>query len=137
MRWLATGLVIIVGLVLTVVAAFLLPPPSSGNGWRLDESRGRWGRPLVSDIEPTIVVYTADTSNEVGFGVTVFGSSSCPPELRDVRVGADGVRVEVNADLAFGACTADAAPHELALLIRRDRLPPLPFDVSVRHEGHG
>lgn len=134
MRWLAVGFAIIIGLALIIAAVFLLPPPASGNGWRLDEGGGRWGHPLVSDIEPTIVMYGAETSDEVGFGVTVYGSSSCPPELRGVQVGADGVRFEVNRDPVFGGCTADAAPHQFALLIRRDRLPSLPFDVSVRHE---
>jgi len=134
MRWLAVGFAIAVGLALIFVAAFLLPPPTSGIGWRLDESGGRWGRPLVSDLEPTIVMYAAETTDEIGFGVTVYGSSSCPPELRGVQVGADGVYVDVNRDPAFGGCSADAAQHEFALLIRRDQLSPLPFDVTVRHQ---
>lgn len=135
MRWLAVGLAILVGLTVMVVAAFVLPPPTSGNGWRLDESGGGWAhRPLVSDIEPTIVVYGAERSDEVGVRVTVYGSSSCQPELRGVRVGADGVRVKVDGDPGFGICTADAAPHEFALLIRRDKLPAGPFDVTVRHQ---
>lgn len=134
MRWLAVGLAIIVGLALIFVAAFLLPPPTSGTGWRLDESGGRWGRPLVSDIEPTIVMYAAETSDEIGLGVTVYGSSSCPPELRDVQVGADGVHIDVDGDPSFGSCSADAAPHDFPLLVRRDRLPAVPFDVTVRHQ---
>ncbi len=32
-------------------------------------------------------------------------------------------------------CTADLAPHQIGILIRRDVLPAAPFTVIVHHGG--
>lgn len=108
------------------------PPPNRGAGWHLDADAS-WP-PVEGDLVPTVVPYATDEDDEVGLGITVYGSSSCPPTLRDVRPGSTDVIVEVGHRLAFGGCTADAAPHGFGVLVERERLPALPFDVVVQQD---
>jgi hypothetical protein len=133
MRWLAAGIAIVLLIVVGVAAWLFLPPPTSGAGWRLGPTT--WHQ---RDTEPgqvaEVIVYAAG-AEEVGIGVTVFGSSSCPPKLRDVRIGSAEIEVDVRGDVHFGACTADAAPHSFGILVERQALPPLPFTVVVSHAG--
>jgi hypothetical protein len=119
-------------LVLVGVAAWsVLVPPSSGAGWRLDPD-AQWGQPLVPDnLSSSVVIYVADEST-VGLGITVYGSSSCPPRLRAVRVDGGLITVMASRDIAWilTGCTADAAPHPFGILVDRDRLAaPLTVDV--------
>jgi hypothetical protein len=133
MRWLAAGIAIVLLIVVGVAAWLFLPPPTSGAGWRLGPTT--WHERAAQPGEgPRVIVYAAG-SEEVGIGVTVFGSSSCPPELRDVRIGSAEIEVEVRGDFGFGECTADAAPHSFGILVERQALPPLPFTVVVSHAG--
>ena len=108
------------------------PPPNRGAGWHLD-AHASW-TPVEGDLVPTIVPYATDDDDEVGLGITVYGSSSCPPTLRDVRLGSADVIVEIGHRLAFGGCTADAAPHPFGVLVEREQLPPVPFDVVVQQD---
>jgi hypothetical protein len=132
MRMWAVAGAVLIGLALIGVGAFaLLVPPASGSGWRLDrisawESKGPEGG------EPTVTIY-GSTARTVGIGVTAFGSSSCPPELRGVEIGEDEIRVAVADPFPFGGCSADAAPHQFGIAVQRERLPDLPFSVVVRH----
>jgi hypothetical protein len=109
----------------------LLVPPTSGPGWRLDPD-ATWGMPAIPDgIRPSVVIYAA-TESELGFGLTVFGSSSCPPQLRSVVVGSGALRVDTWRGLAgFGGCTADAAAHAFGIVVERDRLGAPPISVIV------
>jgi hypothetical protein len=137
MRWAVAAAAIVVLMVLGIAAWVLLPPPTSGAGWRTDPGAS-WHEPLFEDpgAGSRVIVYPA-SEDEIGIGVTAFGSSSCPPRLRDVRVGSVGIEVEVSGDgdpLA-GACTADLAPHQIGIRVRRDVLPALPFSVVVHHAG--
>jgi len=137
MRWALAAAAIVVVVVLGVAAWLLLPPPTSGVGWRTDPEAS-WHEPPLGDPGNTsrVIAYPGN-EDEIGIGVTAFGSSSCPPRLRDVRVGSVAIEVEVSGDgdpLA-GACTADLAPHQIGILVRRDVLPALPFSVIVHHAG--
>ena len=131
MRWLAGGAAIIVLIVAGVAAWFFLPPPTNGAGWRLGPAT--WHEIESPDERSRVFVYRAG-AEEVGIGVTVFGSSSCPPRLRAVHVGSETVLVDVRRDfLLVGACTDDLATHKFGILVQRDSLPQLPFTVIVRH----
>ena len=136
MRWALAAAAIVVVVMLAVAAWLLLPPPTSGVGWRTDPE-ATWHEPRGDPGgRSRVIVYPAN-GDEIGIGVTAFGSSSCPPRLRDVRVGSVAIEVEVSGDgdpLA-GACTADLTPHQIGILIRRNLLPALPFIVIVRHAG--
>lgn len=137
MRWALAAAAIVVVVVLAVAAWLLLPPPTSGAGWRIDPMASWHEQPLDDPGDGSRVIAYPATDDEVGIGVTAFGSSSCPPRLRDVRVGSAAIEVEVSGDgdpLA-GMCTADLAPHQMGILVRRDALPALPFIVIVRHAG--
>jgi hypothetical protein len=133
MRWLAAGIAIVVLVVVGVAAWLFLPPPTSGPGWHLGPTT--WHERAAQPGEASQVIVYAAGAEQVGIGVTVFGSSSCPPKLRDVRIGSAAIQVEVRGDLGFGACTADLAPHSLGILVERDALPRLPFTVVVSHAG--
>jgi hypothetical protein len=132
MRWLAAGIAIVVLLMVGLAAWIFLPPPTSGPGWR--QGPATWHQIESPDEGPRVIVYPAG-GEEVGIGVTVFGSSSCPPRLRDVRIGSTAIAVDVRGDFGFGACTADAAPHSFGILLQRRALPPLAFTVVVSHAG--
>jgi hypothetical protein len=133
MRWAAAGLGIVVLIVVGIGAWLFLPPPTSGDGWRTDPEAS-WHEPLLPGGESRVIAYAA-SDEEIGIGVTAFGSSSCPPTLQDVRIGAEAIEVAVSgeADPLAGACTADLSPHQIGILVRRDALPSLPFTVIVRH----
>jgi hypothetical protein len=129
MRWMIGAVAV---LVLVGVAAWsVLVPPTSGLGWRLDPD-AQWGHPLLADnFSPSVVIYVADEST-IGFGVTVYGSSSCPPRLRGVEIDGGNIEVRASRDIAwiFTGCTADAAAHSFGILVARDRLAtPLTVDV--------
>ena len=134
MRWVAAGIAIVLLIVVGIAAWLYLPPPTSGAGWRLGPAT--WHQELGTAPGGTsrVIAYAAD-ENDIGVGVTVFGSSSCPPKLRDVRIGSAAIEVEFRGDPGFGACTADLAPHPFGILVERDALPPLPFSVVVIHAG--
>jgi hypothetical protein len=119
-------------LALVAVGAWFVfaPPPSGGAGWKLD-AHASW-EPVTGDLVPTVVPYATDGDDEVGLGITVYGSSSCPPVLRDVRIASDAVHVQVRQRLSFGGCTADAAPHLFGIVLERGKLPHVPFPVVVR-----
>jgi hypothetical protein len=90
-----------------------------------------WPAPDSRDLAATVVPYATSDAGEVGLGVTVYSSSSCPPRLRDVRIGSRDVSVEIGRGPMFvGSCTADAAPHAFGFLAQRDALP-IPFEVVV------
>lgn len=136
MRWALAAAAIVVLVVLGVAAWFLLPPPTSGNGWRADPGAS-WQEPPLGDPGDgsRVIAYPAG-DDEIGIGVTAFGSSSCTPRLRDVRIGSAAIEVEIRGDYALaGACTADLAPHQMGILVRRDVLPAVPFTVIVHHGG--
>ncbi len=118
-------------LAIVAIGAWLLfgPPPTRGAGWRLDPDAS-WP-PVAGDLVPTVVPYATDDDGEVGLGITVYDSSSCAPTLRDVHIGSAEVTVRVSHGLAWGGCTADAAPHLFGLVFRRDALPALPFEVVI------
>lgn len=124
---------IAVGVPATIgIAALLLfgPPRSSGAGWRLDPDAS-WPPPSA-DLASTVVPYVAAGESDVGLGITVYGSSSCPPKLRDVHIGSTHVTVDVTRGPIFGACTSDAAPHPFGITVEGDVLPAVPFDVVIR-----
>jgi hypothetical protein len=129
-RSVVAGAVLLVAVV-ALAAWALLSSPTSGAEWRLGPAA--WHEPFSTDQEPRAIVYPAGPE-EVGIGVTVFGSSSCPPRLRDVRIGSAMVSVEVRRDVMLvGGCTDDLATHQFGILVERDAMPPLPFTVMVRH----
>ena len=131
MRWFAAGIAVLLLIGVGVAAWFFLPPPTSGAGWRLGPAT--WHEIERSDERSRVSVYPAG-AEEVGIGVTVFGSSSCPPRLRAVHIGSDTVAVGVRRDfMVVGACTDDLATHRFGILVQRDRLPQLPFTVVVQH----
>jgi hypothetical protein len=136
MRWALAAAAIVVLVLLGLGAWLLLPPPTSGDGWRTDPG-AIWHEPLLGDPgeESRVIAYPAP-GDEIGIGLTAFGSSSCPPRLRGVRLGSAAIEVEVRGDWALaGACTADLAPHQIGILVRRDVLPDVPFSVIVHHTG--
>ncbi|HEX7172831.1 MAG TPA: hypothetical protein VF365_09520 [Candidatus Limnocylindria bacterium] len=135
MRWALAAAAIVVPVVLGIAAWLLLPPPTSGNGWRTDPGAS-WHEPLLGDPGDgsRAIAYPAG-DDEIGIGVTVFGSSSCPPRLRDLRIGSVAIEVEVRGDPLAGACTADLAAHPIGILVRPDVLPAVPFTVIVHHAG--
>jgi hypothetical protein len=114
-------------------AAFtLLIPPTSGPHWRLDADGGRWEpRGAPENLAPTVVTYSG-TESTVGFGITVFGSSSCPPRLRSVRIDDGVITVHAARDISWvlTGCTADAGPHSYGVLIDRDAISA-PITVVV------
>jgi hypothetical protein len=128
----------VVGLAIAVMAAVAfvaLMPRSSGDGWRLDRAAA-WEEPLPDELDPSVVVYGSD-ARSVGFGVTVYGDPSCPPELRGAGIGEDDIRVVI-ADrrpigywLGLSYCNLGARPYQFGILVERDRLPDTPFDVVV------
>jgi hypothetical protein len=130
MRWMLGAVVVLA--ILGVVLYALFVPPTSGPGWRLDPD-ARWGRALVpDDLAPTVVIYDA-TDAEIGFGITVYGSSSCPPRIRNVEVEDGVISVRASADISWflTGCSADAAPHEFGIRVDRD-LISLPATVIVQ-----
>jgi hypothetical protein len=129
---------IVAGLVVVVVVAvaiMTLMPRSSGDGWRLDRN-ATWDTNLpgglAGGLDPTVVVYGRDETS-IGIGVTAFGSSSCPPELRGVQIDDSAVEVSIADAVVFGGCTADAAPHRFGIVVERNRLPDPPFEVVIHH----
>jgi hypothetical protein len=124
------GAVVILG-VLALGAYSVLVPPTSGAGWRLDPD-ARWVQPASpGGLVPTVVIYTA-TESTVGLGITVYGSSSCPPRVRSVRVDGGTITIRASRDVSWimTGCTADAAPHPFGILVDRDRIS-LPITVVV------
>jgi hypothetical protein len=123
------GAVVILG-VLALGAYSVLVSPTSGSGWRLDPD-ATWGGVMADGVEPTVVIYAADEST-LGFGITVYGSSSCPPRLRSVRIDDGLITVGTARDLSWilTGCTADAGAHPFGILVDRDRIT-LPVTVVV------
>lgn len=132
MRWMLGVLAVLA--LLAFVAWSALVPPTSGSGWRLDPEAS-WEQPLMPDnLAPTVIIYTA-TESAVGFGVTVYGSSSCPPRVRGVEVRDSTVTVSTARDLMwiFTGCSADAGPHPFGILVDRERLGT-PISVVVHND---
>jgi hypothetical protein len=135
MAWRVAGVAGLVAVVAVAAAFVALMPKVSGDGWRLDPAPA-WEEegPMPGQLEPTATVYGSDETS-VGIGVTAFGSSSCPPELRNVELGDQKLTVTIAGPIAFGGCTADAAPHRFGIVVERERLPEPPFTVVVDHDG--
>ncbi len=125
------GLAVLIAVVAIFVA---LIPRSSGDGWRLDPAAA-WREPHPDELEPSAVVYHADAGS-VGVGVTVYGDASCPPELRGVDVGQGELRVVIADRKGFisWTCNLGARPYQFGIVVERDRLSHLPFDVLVHHD---
>jgi hypothetical protein len=134
MAWKVGGVVAVVVVVVAATVVLALMPRSSGAGWYLDRS-ATWDAERPDNAFEAVVVYGSDATS-VGIGVTVTGSSSCPPELRGVEIDARTVRVAIGEPIVFGACTADAALHQFGIVVERDRLPDPPFSAVVSHAGY-
>ena len=100
-------------------------------GWQLDEGAA-WEQQNAGDGTPTVTGYSADETT-VGVGVTVYGSSSCPPDFGGAEITDDGLTVTISDGFHLGGCTDDLAPHQFGVLVERDALPDVPFTVVVRH----
>lgn len=94
------------------------PSPSASDGSTAGPAASSTATagPSVGTGEPSVSL------GETNAKVTLYGSSSCPPEIESSAVTDGVLTIKLVDPKGAGACTADLAPHEFTVEIKAEEI---------------